>query len=66
MAHGSGCPAFVVALAEERMNDPVLWPVLAAIASGLSCYAVFHIAAVLIERRQHRLRSAHLRGRLHG
>ena len=66
MAHGSGCPAFVVALEEERMNYLMLWPVLAAIASGLSCYAIFHVAAVLIERRQHRQRSAHLRGRLHG
>jgi hypothetical protein len=46
------------------MND--LWPVIAAIASGLACYAVYHVAAVLIERRQHHQRSARLRGWVRG
>ncbi len=54
----------MVAVEEKRMND--LWAVIAAIASGLAGYAVFHIAADLIEQRQHRQRSARLRGRLRG
>ena len=44
------------------MNDPIIW--LAALAWGLTCYALFWGAAVLIERRQNRQRSARLRNRL--
>ena len=49
---------------EKRMTDPMLWPTVAAAAWGLGCYAIFHGAAVLIERRQHHRRRAHLRNRL--
>ena len=46
------------------MSDPLFWPVVCAAAWGLCCYAVFYGAAILIERRQHRQRRAHLRNRL--
>lgn len=54
----------MVAVEEKRMNDPMLWPAVAAAAWGLGCYAIFHGAAVRIERRQHRRRRADLRNRL--
>jgi hypothetical protein len=56
----------MVAVEEERMNNPMFWPAVAAAAWGLTCYAVFYGAAALIEHRQNRRRRAHLRNRLHG
>jgi hypothetical protein len=40
------------------MSSALLFPAAAAIAAGLGCYALFHGAAVLIERHQVRQRSA--------
>ena len=54
----------VVALEDKRMSDPIFWPTIAAAAWGLTCYAVFYGAAVLIEHRQNRQRRARLRNRL--
>ncbi len=64
MARGGHKAALVLAMEEERMNHTLFWPAAAALAWGLGCYAVFYGAAVLIERRHNRQRSAHLRNRL--
>jgi hypothetical protein len=56
----------MVAVEEERMNNPMFWPAVAAAAWGFACYAVFYGAAVLIEHRQNRRRRMHLRSSLHG
>ena len=50
---------------EERMSTLTFWPELAAAMTGLGCYTLFHVAGVLIERRQIRRRYAHLRSRLY-
>ncbi len=59
-------PARLVAVQAQRMTDPMFWPAIAAIASGVGCYGVFYGAALLIERRQFRQRGARLRSRLRG
>ena len=46
------------------MDHSMIWPAVYAAASGLACYAVFHAAAILVEHRQNRRRSAQLRRRL--
>ena len=48
------------------MSSALWFPAAAALATGLGCYALFHGAAVLIERHQIRRRQARLRSRLHG
>ena len=48
------------------MSNALLSSAAAALATGLGCYALFHGAAVLIERHHIRQRSARLRNRLRG